>query len=147
MDTCWKEEHKGVCYSGGLYELMRRFQGTTLESIDVSNEFIHAIRTAYVVIEGDCELLEKILVRVREAARGINPDAPDTFTALLQGLLATANSHRISLMWNEVNIGIEDEEQTGRRLSITIRGMPKEALIALKSITPRRDQSSTVVGE
>ncbi|HID41363.1 MAG TPA: hypothetical protein EYP33_04320 [Pyrodictium sp.] len=146
MDTRRKEEHKGVCYSGGLYELIRRFQGTTLESIDAPDEFIHAIRTAYVVIEGDCELLEKILVRVREAARGINPDVSDAFTALLQGLLATANNHRISLMWNEVDIGIE-EEQSGRRLSVTIRGMPKEALITLKSITPRRDQSGTVVGE
>ncbi|OWJ53852.1 hypothetical protein Pdsh_10060 [Pyrodictium delaneyi] len=103
-----------------------------MESIDVPDEIIHAIRTAYTVIEGDCELLEKILVRVREVARGINPDAHDAFTALLQGLLSAADSHRISLMWNEVNIEIKDEEQSGRRLSVTIRGIPKEALITLR---------------
>ncbi|BES81542.1 hypothetical protein [Pyrodictium abyssi] len=133
MDTLQDIGYQRTCYSGSLYELVRRLQDIMPESITIPEEFAHAIRSAYVAIEGDCELLETVLRRVRETIERVDPDAHNAFKAILQGLLAIAESQRISLMWNEVSIKVGDPV-SGKKISITIRGVPVEALIALKSV-------------
>ncbi|HID04403.1 MAG TPA: hypothetical protein EYP20_01210 [Aigarchaeota archaeon] len=117
--------------------MLRYFQVPEPEGVEIPEEFAHAIRVAYVYVEGDCELLEKFMNGVSEKVRKVSSAKRGAFDALLDMLVSEARKCTVRLMWGEVSVEVADEEQ-GEMLHIVIRGVPLEVLLVAKALCGQR---------
>ncbi|BES81551.1 hypothetical protein [Pyrodictium abyssi] len=118
-----------TCYSGRLLELFTLLGIPKPEDIEVPPVFEYALQSAYVVAEGDCGLLEELAARAKGAIREADQQRV-SFETLLQMLLSIVDECSTRLTWGELRVALVSGD--GRRVEVTVRGIPLEVLIALK---------------
>ena len=118
-----------ICYSGRLLELLTLLGIPRPEEIEIPPLFDYATQSAYVVAEGDCELLEKLAAWTKSIIRKAEQKRV-SFETLLEMILSVVDECSTRLTWGELRVALVSGD--GRRVDVTMRGIPLEVLIALK---------------
>jgi len=124
-----------VCFDGSLFELVKRLLGIMPGKVQVPDEFVYAIYSARVRIEGDCSILDEIRNRVNERIAK-DGDLEQPLKKFLEIIAADAVKCRTGLMLGE--IAIELDYGGGRRLRIVATGAPIETALSVKAICGQR---------